>query len=208
MNYAKLAFSDAIKSLQEKYGSRRNYERVERFSSYSGLTENEVRFVNERDSFYAASIGENGFPYIQHRGGPKGFLKVLDERTLGFLDFSGNRQYISLGNLHHCNKVALFLMDYPNRARLKVYAQAEVVELGERPELESSLLTDGYKAKPERIILYRIEAFDWNCPQHITPRYTEEQIQGVLQNQTDYIESLEEELRDLRNKIGANEGNG
>lgn len=208
MNYAKLAFSDAIRSLQEKYGSRRNYERVERFSSYSGLTENEARFVNERDSFYAASIGENGFPYIQHRGGPKGFLKVLDESTLGFLDFSGNRQYISLGNLNHSNKVALFLMDYPNRARLKVYAKAEVVELGERPELESSLLTDGYQAKPERIILYHIEAFDWNCPQHITPRYTEEQIQEVLQNQTDYIESLEEELRDLRNRIGANEGNG
>jgi len=204
MNYAKLAFTDTIRQLQEEMGSRKSYEKVERLSSYDGLTSSESRFIELRDSFYVASIGENGFPYIQHRGGPKGFLKVVDDKTLGFLDFAGNRQFISLGNIRHSDKVALMLMDYPNRARMKLYARAEVVELGERPELESWLWTDGYKAKPERMILYHIEAFDWNCPQHITPRYSEEEVRSALKDQTEYIKTLENELAHLRELVRVN----
>ncbi|NQZ78589.1 MAG: pyridoxamine 5'-phosphate oxidase family protein, partial [Ekhidna sp.] len=131
MNYANLAFTDTIKKLQEKYGSRASYDRMERFTSTDGLTEREISLIAERDSFYAASYGENGFPYIQHRGGPKGFLKVLDHKTLGFIDFSGNRQYITVGNVETNNRVSLILMDYPRRARLKLYAEAEVVDLDE-----------------------------------------------------------------------------
>lgn len=198
MNYPELAFTDAIKSLQEKYGSRKNYERMEHIRSTDGLTPNEIRFIQERDSFYAASIGENGFPYIQHRGGPKGFLKVLDDKTLGFLDFSGNMQYISVGNIQTNNKVALILVDYPNRGRLKVYAEAEIAELENRPDLVKQLSLDNYKARPERIILYHIQAFDWNCPQHITPRYTAEQIEDVLHNQQAYIKQLEAQVERLK----------
>lgn len=198
MNYAKLAFTKSIKQLQAEKGSRESYKRAERFGSYDGLTDNEAFFIEQRDSFYVASIGENGFPYIQHRGGPKGFLRVIDDQTLGFLDFAGNRQFISLGNINRTNKVALILMDYPNRARMKIYAKAEIVELGERPQLESWLWTDGYKARPERIILYHVEAFDWNCPQHITPRYTEEDISKTLKDQTEYIKTLEEEVKQFR----------
>lgn len=201
MNYAKLAFTDSIRQLQEEKGSRRQYKKAERFGFYEGLTSNETQFIELRDSFYVASIGENGFPYIQHRGGPKGFLKVVDDRTLGFLDFAGNRQFISLGNIGQRNKVALILMDYPNRARMKLYARAEVVELGERPELESWLWTDGYKARPERIILYHIEAFDWNCPQHIIPRYTEEELNKLLQDQNEYVRKLEDEVKLLREML-------
>ncbi|WP_420386261.1 pyridoxamine 5'-phosphate oxidase family protein [Roseivirga sp.] len=201
MNYAKLAFTDSIRQLQTENGSRKSYERVEQFGSYDGLTANETRFIELRDSFYVASVGENDFPYIQHRGGPQGFLKVVDDKTLGFLDFAGNRQFITLGNVKHSDKVALILMDYPNRARMKLYARAEVVELGERPELESWLWTDGYKAKPERIILYHVEAFDWNCPQHITPRYTEQDIKEALEDQTHYIKTLEDEVKQLRELV-------
>ena len=108
MNYHKLAFTDGVKALQESFGSRKSYARSERFRSSDGLTDNEIKMIASRDSFYVASIGENGFPYVQHRGGPKGFLKVLDEKTLGFFDFTGNKQYITLGNITHSNKVALF----------------------------------------------------------------------------------------------------
>ncbi len=132
MNYAKLAFTDAGKTLQEKYGSRQNYDRIEQFSSTEGLSPREVQLIQERDSFYVASIGENGFPYIQHHGGQKGFLKILDTKTLGFLDFTGNRQYITVGNVATNNKVSLILVYYPRRTRLKIFAEAEIKELRAR----------------------------------------------------------------------------
>ena len=201
MNYHKLAFTDGVKALQESFGSRKSYARSERFRSSDGLTDNEIKMIASRDSFYVASIGENGFPYVQHRGGPKGFLKVLDEKTLGFFDFTGNKQYITLGNITHSDKVALFLMDYPNKTRLKVYARAEVVPLGEDLELEKELSVQNYKAKPERIVLYHIEAFDWNCPQHITPRYTEDQIQEAFNKQNEYVYQLELEVERLRKEL-------
>ena len=164
MNYPKLAFTDTIKKLQTKFGSRSSYERMEQYVSFDGLTPREMQLIAERDSFYTASIGENAYPYIQHRGGPKGFLKVLDDKTLGFLDFSGNKQYITVGNVQQNNKVSLILVDYPTRTRLKVYAEVEVKSLDEDPALTERLSLPDYKHKPERIILYHIRAYDWNCP--------------------------------------------
>lgn len=183
MNYAKLAFTDAVKKLQEQNGSRANYERMERFASKEGLTTNEIHMIQAMDHFYMASIGENGFPYIQHRGGPKGFLKVLDPQKLAFLDFSGNKQYISVGNVNINQNTSLILMDYTKKARLKIYAESKILSLQENPQLALKLDLEGYKFQPERIILFHIKAFDWNCPQHITPRYTIPEIENILASQ-------------------------
>lgn len=199
-NFASIAFTPAVKVLQEKYGSRVSYDRMEKRSVIDGLSENEKSFIAQRDSFYMASMGESGFPYIQHRGGPKGFLKVIDSKTLGFIDFAGNKQYITAGNLATNNNISLVMMDYPNRARLKIYAKAEVVELSNRPNLLNTLTLADYAYKPERMMVLTIEAFDWNCPQHITPRYTIEEIEEALLSQTEYIKKLEEEIKILKLK--------
>ena len=183
MNYAKLAFSEAVKKLQEQNGSRANYKRMERFTSKEGLTPNEIKMIEVMDHFYMASIGENGFPYIQHRGGPKGFLKVLDSQKLAFLDFSGNMQYISVGNVKTNNKISLILVDYIKKARLKIYAESEVLSLQENTEMVRKLDLEEYNYRPERIIVFHIKAFDWNCPQHIIPRYTVAEIEEVLASQ-------------------------
>ncbi len=201
MNYAKLAFSDPIKALQKGQGSRQGYERMEQFTFPDGLSHRELSFIKERDSFYVASFGENGFPYIQHRGGPKGFLKVIDLKTLAFLDFRGNKQYITTGNVQTHNKVSLILVDYPNRARLKIYAEAEVVSLSEQPELVEKLELEDYKYKAERIFLFHIKAFDWNCPQHITPRYTVEDISKMAEEKNNYIENLKAKIKALQEKL-------
>lgn len=201
MNYAKLAFTNTIKSIQEDEGSRNAYERMERMVLPDGLSFREMSFIKERDSFYVASFGDNGFPYIQHRGGPKGFLKFIDVKTLGFLDFTGNKQYITTGNVKTNKKVSLILMDYPNRARLKIYAEAEIVSLSEKPDLLENLELEDYKYKAERIFLFHIKAFDWNCPQHITPRYTLDDIAKMAKEQDDYIEKLELEIESLKEKL-------
>ena len=201
-NFASLAFTDPVKAIQEKMGVRAAYARLEQSVYVDGLTENEESYISTRDTFYMASIGENQFPYIQHRGGPKGFLKVLDKHTLGFIDFRGNSQYITVGNLATHNQVAMILMDYPSRTRLKILARAEIVELQDRPDLFKSLDTPEYKSKPERIILFHVEAYDWNCQQHITPRYTLEEIQDAVAPQTEYIIKLQDELNALKSQIG------
>lgn len=179
-NFASIAFTDAVKTLQEKNGSRSSYARMEQQIHVDGLTESEMDFISQRDSFYMASIGENGFPYIQHRGGPKGFVKVLDTKRIGFIDFKGNMQYISVGNIETNKKVSLIMVDYPARARLKIYAQAEMVELKDNPELYDVLDLEEYKFRPDRMMVLHIEAYDWNCPQHITPRYTVEEIEEAF----------------------------
>lgn len=182
-NYASLAFTQAVKSLQEKNGSRASYARMEQSSYVDGLTENETDFISRRDSFYMATIGENGFPYIQHRGGPKGFVKVLDPKRIGFIEFRGNMQYISLGNIQGNSNVSLIMVDYPARARLKIYAKAEILELDDHPGIHALLDLKAYKFRPERMMVFHIEAYDWNCPQHITPRYTLEEIQEAFAGQ-------------------------
>ncbi len=199
-NFASIAFTPAVKALQEKYGSRVSYDRMEKRMVIDGLSQNEINFIAQRDSLYMASIGESGFPYIQHRGGPKGFLKVIDSKTLGFIDFSGNKQYITTGNLATNNKVSIIMVDYPNQARLKIYAKAEIVELNKRQDLLNTLTLSDYAYKPERMMMLTIEAYDWNCPQHITPRYTVEEIEEALLPQKEYIKKLEEEIRILKLK--------
>lgn len=201
MNYAKLAFTDPIKSIQEDQGSRDAYQRMENMQLPDGLTYREMSFIQQRDSFYVASFGENGYPYIQHRGGPKGFLKVIDSETLGFLDFRGNKQYITTGNVKTHNKVSLILIDYPNRSRLKIYAEAEVVSLDEKAELREMLDLGDYRYHAERIFVFKVKAFDWNCPQHITPRYTVEDIAKMADEKDNYIESLKSEIKALKEKL-------
>jgi predicted pyridoxine 5'-phosphate oxidase superfamily flavin-nucleotide-binding protein len=175
--YPALAFTQSVKAAQEHYGSRRQAERLESMSmDDQQLSLSEIAFIGERDGFYLATVGESGWPYLQFRGGPKGFLKALDTRTLAYADFRGNRQYISTGNLRADERVSLFFMDYPNRKRLKLFARAEVHDAGERPDLVARLADPGYPSKIERVVLFHVVAFDWNCPQHITPRYTAEEF--------------------------------
>jgi predicted pyridoxine 5'-phosphate oxidase superfamily flavin-nucleotide-binding protein len=197
MNYSTLAFSAASKSFQTIAGSRKAYERMDQEQT-DGLTSYETDFIGTRDGFYLSTIGENGFPYIQFRGGPKGFLKVLDRDKLGFVDFRGNKQYISAGNLMTNKKAALFFMDYASQTRLKIYAEAELVDLKDNPQLLQKLTLTDYKYHPERMMVFKVLAFSWNCPQHITPRYTVSEMQDALAEQHAYIEKLETELKDLR----------
>ncbi len=176
-----VAFTNTVKQTQKRKGSRDMYAHMEQYGSWeSTVTPLLDAFICERDSFYMATVNAEGQPYIQHRGGPKGFLKVVDERTLGFADFTGNRQYITLGNLSENNKVCLFLMDYPNRKRIKLWGTAEVIE--NAPDLLQQFADPRYKSSPEQVILIHIEAWDINCPQHITPRYTVEEFVAAKAN--------------------------
>lgn len=201
MNYSELAFTEAVKTLQERLGSRLNYERMEKRSYVDGLTDYETEFISQIDSFYLASFGENGYPYIQHRGGPKGFIRVIDKSTLGIVDFIGNRQYISAGNISVNPRVSLILLSYPLRTRLKIYAEAELIALEENSNLYNFLRPTDYKFKPERMMIFKIKAYDWNCPQHITPKYSLEEVQELLEPQKKYIDKLEQELKELRRKL-------
>ena len=199
--FAELAFTPLVKEQQEKHGSRYLYERAERSDDPADrLGQREQQFIKERDGFYMASISETGWPYIQHRGGSKGFLRVLDDRTIGFADLRGNKQYISMGNLQHDSRVALFLMDYPRQQRLKILGRAEVHEGDETAEkLMPALIVPEEKTPSERAILIHIDAFDWNCPQHITPRYTMEELEEALAPMLRRLEFLEAENARLRN---------
>ncbi len=181
--YHDIAFTPAVLALQEALGSRQAY--AQRDSTQAGerngiLSEEEAAFIATRDSFYMATVSETGWPYMQHRGGPPGFLKVLDAKTIGFADYGGNRQYISTGNLAGNDKVSLFLMDYPLRARLKILGHARVIA-PEQTAVMAALAVPGYRARIERGILIEIAGFDWNCSQHITPRLTVAQIEALTQ---------------------------
>lgn len=199
--FHEILFTDNVKAAQEHYGSRRHYAKFENSKAKNvELFDAEIDFIEQRDGFYMATVGEKDQPYIQFRGGKRGFLKVLDSKTLGFADFRGNLQYISVGNLRTHKKVALFLMDYANQRRLKVLAEAEVKDAADVPELIEKLRDSDYEAKIERAVIFRVEAFDWNCPQHITPRYTLDEIKTIVQPMNDYIEKLEREIEKLKEK--------
>jgi len=196
-NFSQIAFTNSVKAQQEQYGSRRQYAQMETLTRGTTLTFAEIEFITARDSFYLATVGENGYPYVQFRGGPSGFLRVIDAQTLGYADFRGNRQYITVGNLDQNNRAALILMDYANRLRLKLYARIEVFKAKDRPELMEKLRVPGYSAKLERAMLLHVEAFDWNCQQHITPRFTMEEIQEMNRPLQEHIARLETELTQL-----------
>ena len=180
--FAKTMFSPAARLLQQRHGSLAQYERLAALGPRDeALGDFEQQFIALRDSFYLASVNDDGWPYIQHRGGPAGFLHLLDGRTLAFADFAGNKQYITAGNLATNDRVALFLMDYPHQARLKIIGHARIVEPGQDPALEARLRAPAYPAATspvtiDRILVISIVAYDWNCSQHITPRFTQEEI--------------------------------
>jgi len=176
-----IAATPSVKAAQAANGSLELWSGFKGDRAFDHFSEAEAAFIAQRDSFYMASVSESGWPYIQHRGGPAGFLKMLDDKTLGFADFKGNRQYISLGNITADDRVALFLMDYAGRRRLKILARVEVKDLATDPDLASRLALPGYKAKVERALIFHLEAFDWNCPQHITPRFTEAEISSAVE---------------------------
>jgi len=175
-NFTQFAFTDSVKQVQEFHGTRNSYARMETSGDRFKLTYKEVAFIQSRDSFYMGTVGDNGWPYVQFRGGPKGFLNVIDESTVAYVDFRGNGQYISTGNIKDNNKTSLFLIDYPSQTRLKVWAESTIIQADEDEELVKRLQVDGYKARIERIVIFKIQAYDWNCPQHITPRYTVDEI--------------------------------
>lgn len=198
-NFIKTLFSDDMRARQEKAGSRKAYAKAE--ESVTGpdvMGEKEEAFIPFRDSFYMASVTENGWPYVQHRGGPAGFLKILPGNRLAFADYQGNKQYMSTSNLVANPRVALIIVDYPNRRRLKVIGHARLVELDEDPELVSSLMMPGYKAIPERAFVIDVIGLDWNCPQHVTPRFTEEEIKAGMQPMIAELHQLRAEVERLR----------
>jgi predicted pyridoxine 5'-phosphate oxidase superfamily flavin-nucleotide-binding protein len=164
---------------------------------------NETAFIAERDSFYLATVSQTGWPYIQHRGGPRGFLRVLDESTLGFADYRGNRQYLTLGNLVDDDRVALFLMDYARRRRLKILARMSAHDLKAEGDLAARLATPGYRGLAERGFTLRLHAFDWNCPQHITPRFTEDEIEAAIAPLRARLRDMEAENARLRGEKGS-----
>lgn len=177
--FAEIAFTPSVREVQQALGSRAHYAAMEKGPDFNNvLGEQEATFVRARDSFYMASVSETGWPYVQHRGGPIGFVSVLDGTTLGFVDFRGNRQYISTGNVRRDDRVSLFFMDYPNRLRLKVLGRAELIDSSS--EQLAKLRLPGYRGAVERGFIIHVEAFDWNCPQHITPRYSEAEIQQLV----------------------------
>lgn len=198
-----IASTPSVRAAQAEMGVQDFWTNLPTDRSFDRFTENESAFIASRDSFYMASVSETGWPYVQHRGGPQGFLKVIDDRTLAFADYRGNRQYISVGNLDANDRVCLFLMDYPRRARLKIYAHAEKLALDAEPALTERLATPAYRAKPERLFRLRLEAFDWNCPQHITPRFTEAEIAVAVQPLRERLADLEAENAALRAQIAA-----
>ncbi len=201
--FAEIAFTDTVKELQETYRSRSSYARMEGGAPSNNLLgDTESGFIAERDSFYMATVSETGWPYVQHRGGPAGFVKVLDETTLGFADFRGNRQYVSVGNLQTDNRVSIFFMDYPNRRRLKLLGRTRVIDAEDRENLDRLVVPD-YRAAVERGLLIDVEAFDWNCPQHITPRYTEDDVAQANASLLERIASLEDEVTRLTGSVSA-----
>jgi uncharacterized protein len=176
--YLQMILTPAVRAAQERYFGR--HLAVNGPPERDQLTEDEASFISRRDSFYVASINSDGWPYVQHRGGPKGFLKVLGPNLLGFADLKGNRQLVSTGNLNGNDRVALFLMDYPNRERLKILGHARVVDARESAELAAELSPSAeLLGKVERLFLIDVSSFDWNCPQYITPRYTAEEIAAI-----------------------------
>lgn len=203
MSFGSLAFTPVVKMLQERYGSRRQYERMEKAGpSRQRLGAGETEFLAERDSFYWATTGATGWPYVQHRGGPKGFLKVVDDHTLALADFRGNMQFVSTGNLLSDNRVAIILVDYPRQTRLKILGRVDILEGESAKDWIERLRDPAYKAVIERVFVIHVEAFDWNCPQHITPRYTTEEIQDAVHAMEERMRALEQENAALRTVIG------
>ena len=197
--YSDLAFTPAVRAMQTRMGSRSSYARLDQAEDRrDAWTAHEAEFIHQRDGFYQATVGETAWPYVQFRGGPAGFLKVLDAQTIGYADFRGNRQYISVGNLAGNDRVSLMLMDYANQRRLKILGRVRLVGEQEDPAMLARLQLPQYRAQVERAFLITVEAFDWNCPQHITPRFTEAEIEQAVLPLRMELEQAQRELALLR----------
>ena len=197
-----IAFTGSVKALQEKKGSRKSYARMEENGSWSTtITPDLAAFIGAQTSIFFATANSEGQPYIQHRGGAAGFLRVLDDKTIAFVDHAGNRQFITTGNLADNPKAYLFLIDYATRRRIKIWGTARVVE-GDA-ELISKLMPAGYKARPEHVVLFTVGAWDSNCPQHIPQRFEAADVAAALAERDRQIENLEAEIRELKERGGA-----
>jgi predicted pyridoxine 5'-phosphate oxidase superfamily flavin-nucleotide-binding protein len=192
-----VAFTPTVKAIQARKGSRRGYAKMEQRGSWeTRITPELAAFIAGQTSVFLATASADGQPYIQHRGGPAGFLRVLDERTIGFVDYAGNRQYITQGNLADNPKAYLFLIDYAHRRRIKIWGEARVVE-GDAA-LMAKLMPEGYEARPEQVILFTVSAWDSNCPQHIPQRFDAEDVAAALAERDTRIAQLEAEIKSLR----------
>jgi predicted pyridoxine 5'-phosphate oxidase superfamily flavin-nucleotide-binding protein len=196
-----IAITPSVRRAQAEMGADHFWSDFKGHREFDRFTAQETAFIAQCDSFYMASVSETGWPYVQHRGGPAGFLKVLDDRTLAFVDYRGNRQYITTGNLTENDRTCLFLIDYPARTRLKIYARAEKLALDADPVLTEAITDGAYGAKAERIFRLKLEAFDWNCPQHIVPRYTEAEFLAASRHLLDKVAQLEQENASLRERL-------
>ena len=198
--FADIAFTDAVKAVQEQYRSRSQNERLQQTSGpHDALGDAETAFIAGRDSFYMATVSETGWPYVQHRGGPPGFLKVLASKRLAFADFRGNTQLVSAGNAVRNGRVSLILMDYPHRQRLKLLGHIRFEDASRvDPEILKAVQLPAYRGRVERVAMIEVEAFDWNCPQHITPRFTEAEVRSAVQPLHDRIAELEAKLASTR----------
>ncbi|THD57266.1 MAG: pyridoxamine 5'-phosphate oxidase [Bradyrhizobium sp.] len=197
-----VAFTPAVKAIQTRKGSRDAYAHVEARGGWrTEIDDNLAAFLAQANSLYFATASADGQPYIQHRGGPKGFIRMLDKTTLAFADYSGNRQYITQGNLSENPKTYIFVMDYAHRRRVKIWGEARIVE--DDPALLQSLMPQGYKARPEQVILFRISAWDTNCPQHIPQKFDAADVAAALASSDARIAELEAELAALRGTVSS-----
>jgi predicted pyridoxine 5'-phosphate oxidase superfamily flavin-nucleotide-binding protein len=197
-----VAFTPAVKTIQAKKGSREGYAEVERNGGWrTEIDDRLAAFLANTNSFYLATATADGQPYIQHRGGPKGFVKVLDKRTIAFADYAGNRQYLTQGNLSENPKAHIFIMDYAHRRRVKIWGEARVVD--DNPALLESLMPKGYRARPEQVILFRISAWDTNCPQHIPQKFDAADVAAAMSEAAAKIAALEAEVAKLKAQVAA-----
>ena len=203
-HFAEIAFTPTVKKVQETLGSRASYARMESVPDAVNqrFTDAEAGFISTRNSLYMATVTETGWPYVQHRGGPTGFVRVLDEATIGFPDFRGNRQYVSVGNLVTDDRVSLFFMDYPKKTRLKLFGRARIIGLDDQAML-ARLETPDYRARIERGFIIKVEGFDWNCPQHITPRFTQAEVEAAVAPLMARLRAAEAERDGLAARLGA-----
>jgi uncharacterized protein len=195
--FMQLVLTPAVQQAQDKYFGK--HQVVEKAAETDALTRDEADFIDSRDSFYMATVSETGWPYVQHRGGPPGFVKVLGPNLIGFADFKGNRQLVTTGNLDVTDRVALFMMDYPHRTRLKLLGHARVLDAREHPELADQLAPEQLRSKVERLFLVQVISYDWNCPQYITPRFTAAEVEK-------YTASLKARIAELEAQLAAREG--
>ncbi|MEP2031565.1 MAG: pyridoxamine 5'-phosphate oxidase family protein [Paracoccaceae bacterium] len=201
--FADISFTPSVQALQKQNGSADGYAKflapeADRADRVGPM---EAEFISGRDGFYQASVTETGWPYVQFRGGPTGFLKVLDEQTIAYADFRGNRQYLSAGNITDDDRVSLILMDYPNRRRLKVWGRAKLIDAADDPNLMARLKAPNYRGRPERAVVITVEALDWNCPQHIPQRLTLEELEPQLEPIRAELERLKSENDHLRSAL-------